>query len=119
MIDALATRWAELDPDAALRFVTDRVHSNRQESSFTKIFKVLAKQDPAKAYQTYLITVKDLKSPHTLGEGIYQVFAQWKKVSPEAAFAAIEKGEIAEHSAGSALYGACRSENDVERQDLA
>ncbi|MEM7383379.1 MAG: hypothetical protein AAF514_00410 [Verrucomicrobiota bacterium] len=115
MVDAIAERWAELDPDKALSFVRSRVHRNHQESPFTRIFEVLAGKDPARAYQSYLEIVDGTEFKYSLSQGLFKVFEQWKKRSPEEAMAALESEGLHENNAGSALYGAVRSENETER----
>ncbi len=116
MVQAIASRWAELDPDSALNFVNERVHRNHQHIAFSRIFRVLGKEDPPKAYARYLDTVKDAKNPHAFTDGLYQVFAQWKQVSPEAAFEALQEGAMAEQNADAALYAICRAESASERE---
>ena len=118
MIDALATRWAELDPNGAIDYVLERVHRNHQQSPFTQIFEVLAEKDPGSAFETYMTVEQDAKAPHTLGQGLYKVFESWKRSSLKDALAAFEASDIHEHNAGSALYGICRSEDATQRQAI-
>ena len=94
MVEAIAERWAELDPESALAFVTNRLHSDRQQNAYTKMLRAVAKKDGDKAYKLLLATEEsNTKSVGSLGESAFEIFREWKKTSPEAALAAIQEGK--------------------------
>lgn len=119
MVDAIAERWATLDPEAALAFVTKRIHRNRQQKPYTKMLKTVAKTDGAKAYALLLSTEEaNAKSVWGLGESAFEVFREWKKSSMDAGFEALEEGRIHEANADAALYAMCRAESPEEREHV-
>lgn len=119
MVEAIAERWAELDPEAALSFVIERVQKGRQQKAFTTMLKTVAKTDGNKAYELLLSSeAANSKAVWSLGESAFEIFREWKKTSPEAAFEALKEGRIHKNSADAALYAVCRAESAAERQQV-
>ena len=72
-----------------------------------------------KAYALLLATeASNKKSVWNLGESAFEVFREWKKTSPEAAFEAIQERNIHPANADAALYAMCRAESASERDTV-
>ena len=111
IMEAIAGKWAQLDADAAIEFMTTRVIRGRRQNGLTRIFEVLAKKDPVAAFGLIEQTSEAAGHPVIMQSSTEAVFKAWKKLDAEAAFAAVgtlEEGGLrwsALECAGGAVSG--------------
>ena len=107
MMEAIAGKWAQLDPEAAITFMTSRVMRDRRQNGLTRIFEVLARKDPAAAFAL----IETMGHPIIMQPSAEAVFKAWKKRDPAAAFAAVEMLERGDLR-WSALNALCQVEHE-------